>query len=59
MKSLHLTDDAELVEKDTPQPKPRKGEVLVRVYGAGITPSEVREFAYNLRYPVQSRGYRR
>jgi NADPH:quinone reductase-like Zn-dependent oxidoreductase len=41
VKSLHLTDDAELVEKDTPQPKPRKGEVLVRVYGAGITPSEV------------------
>src|SRR5882672_3019452 len=44
MKSLHLTDSAQnpgLVEKDIPRPKPRKGEVLVRVHAAGVTPTEV------------------
>jgi NADPH:quinone reductase-like Zn-dependent oxidoreductase len=44
MKSWRLIGSAqhpELVETDVPQPKPREGEVLVRVYAAGITPTEV------------------
>jgi NADPH:quinone reductase-like Zn-dependent oxidoreductase len=44
MKSLHLTDFAQnpgLVEKDIPRPKPQKGEVLIRVHAAGITPTEI------------------
>jgi len=44
MKSWRLTGSAqhpELVETDVPQPKPREGEVLVRVHAAGITPTEV------------------
>src|SRR4051794_9754026 len=32
---------AALIEMDVPQPEPRKGEVLVRVYAAGITPTEL------------------
>jgi NADPH:quinone reductase-like Zn-dependent oxidoreductase len=44
MKSMHLADSAQgpaLIEKDLPVPKPRAGEVLVRVYAAGITPTEI------------------
>lgn len=44
MKSWRLTDSAQnlrLIETDVSQPKPRPGEVLVRVYAAGVTPTEV------------------
>src|SRR5579885_2525629 len=30
-----------LVEKEIPRPKPRPGEVLVRVHAAGVTPTEL------------------
>src|SRR5208283_187235 len=32
---------AVLTERDVPQPKPRPGEVSVRVYAAGVTPTEL------------------
>lgn len=44
MKAMRLggsTQQPELVEQDVPQPAPRPGEVLVRVFAAGVTPSEV------------------
>jgi NADPH:quinone reductase-like Zn-dependent oxidoreductase len=42
MKSLHLTDSNRgLTEIQTPTPAPAPGEVLVRVFAAGITPSEL------------------
>src|SRR3984957_4370166 len=44
MKALRLADSGQkpiLIEKDTPKPKPRRGEVLVRVYAAGVTPTEL------------------
>ena len=44
MRSMHLAQpgqNAALVEKDVPRPKPRAGEVLVRVYAAGVTPTEL------------------
>jgi NADPH:quinone reductase-like Zn-dependent oxidoreductase len=44
MKSMHLADASEqaaLIEIDVPQPEPRSQEVLVRVYAAGITPTEL------------------
>jgi NADPH:quinone reductase-like Zn-dependent oxidoreductase len=43
MKSWHLSDFAQnpqLIETDVPQPKAGPGEVLVRVYAAGVTPTE-------------------
>jgi NADPH:quinone reductase-like Zn-dependent oxidoreductase len=40
MKAMRLIDSA-LFEADIPQPKPRAGEVLVRVHAAGVTPTEV------------------
>lgn len=40
MKSWRLTDSV-LIETDISQPKPREGEVLVRVHAAGVTPTEV------------------
>jgi NADPH:quinone reductase-like Zn-dependent oxidoreductase len=30
-----------LIQKDNPHPKPLQGEVLVRVYAAGVTPTEL------------------
>jgi NADPH:quinone reductase-like Zn-dependent oxidoreductase len=30
-----------LVEANVPQPQPQRGELLVRVYAAGVTPTEV------------------
>jgi NADPH:quinone reductase-like Zn-dependent oxidoreductase len=44
MKAMRLTDSAQkptLIETDVPQPKPRAGEVLVRVHAAGVTPTEL------------------
>jgi NADPH:quinone reductase-like Zn-dependent oxidoreductase len=44
MKSWHLTDSAQnpqLMERNVPQPKAGAGEALVRVYAAGVTPTEV------------------
>jgi len=44
MKALRLADSAQkavLVEQDIPQPKPREGEVLIRVHAAGVTPTEL------------------
>jgi NADPH:quinone reductase-like Zn-dependent oxidoreductase len=44
MKSWRFTDSAQnpqLIETEAPQPKPGRGEVLVRVYAAGVTPTEV------------------
>jgi len=42
MKSLQLaTAGNELIERDIPQPKPGPGEVSVRVYAAGVTPTEL------------------
>jgi len=42
MRVMRLTDSAgPLVEADVPQPKPGRGEVLVRVYAAGVTPTEL------------------
>jgi len=44
MKTMRLSDSAQppvLVEETVPQPQPRRGELLVRVYAAGVTPTEL------------------
>jgi NADPH:quinone reductase-like Zn-dependent oxidoreductase len=44
MKSMHLADSAQgpaLLETDVPVPKPRAREVMVRVFAAGVTPTEM------------------
>ncbi|HEY7322132.1 MAG TPA: NADP-dependent oxidoreductase [Candidatus Binatia bacterium] len=44
MKSMRLSDSAQspaLVEENVPQPEPQRGELLIRVYAAGVTPTEV------------------
>jgi NADPH:quinone reductase-like Zn-dependent oxidoreductase len=44
MKTMRLSDSAQppvLVEETVPQPQPRRGELLVRVYVAGVTPTEL------------------
>ena len=44
MRTLRLGGSAqppELIEEDVPQPVPGPGEVLVRVFAAGVTPTEV------------------
>ncbi|HWB98773.1 MAG TPA: NADP-dependent oxidoreductase [Bryobacteraceae bacterium] len=44
MRSLHLTDAGQetvLTERDTAQPQPTPGEVLIRVFAAGVTPTEL------------------
>jgi NADPH:quinone reductase-like Zn-dependent oxidoreductase len=41
---MRLTDFAQpsvLVEEDVPQPQPGQGELLIRVYAAGVTPTEL------------------
>jgi NADPH:quinone reductase-like Zn-dependent oxidoreductase len=44
MKIMRLSDSGQpslLVEANVPQPQPRRGELLVHVYAAGVTPTEV------------------
>ena len=44
MKALRLADSPEkpvLIETDIPRPRPGPGEVLVRVFAAGVTPTEL------------------
>ena len=44
MKTMRLSDSKQapvLVEEDVPQPHPRRGELLIRVYAAGVTPTEL------------------
>ncbi len=44
MRSMCLSDSAQspmLVEEQVPQPQPQRGELLVRVYAAGVTPTEL------------------
>jgi NADPH:quinone reductase-like Zn-dependent oxidoreductase len=44
MKSMHLSGLSQkpmLIEQDVPRPNPKRGEVLVRVHAAGVTPAEI------------------
>src|SRR5579862_3657502 len=41
MKSIQLRDSIGLVEEDVPAPSAGAGEVLIRVYAAGVTPTEL------------------
>ena len=44
MKIMRLSDSEDgpvLIEENIPQPKPGRGELLVRVYAAGVTPTEL------------------
>src|SRR5919108_725994 len=44
MRVMRLSDSAQapvLIEENVPQPQPQRGELLVRVYAAGVTPTEL------------------
>ena len=44
MRIMRLSDSAQapvLIEENVPQPQPQRGELLVRVYAAGVTPTEL------------------
>ena len=44
MKAMRLSDSTQapgLIEATVPQPQPQRGEVLVRVYAVGLTPTEL------------------
>jgi NADPH:quinone reductase-like Zn-dependent oxidoreductase len=44
MKIMRLSDSAQapvLVEENVPRPKPEQGELLVQIYAAGVTPTEL------------------
>src|SRR5215475_6951456 len=44
MRRMRLSDSAQapvLIEENVPQPQPQRGELLVRVYAAGVTPTEL------------------
>jgi len=44
MIAMRLSDSADspvLIEENVPQPQPGRGELLVRVYAAGVTPTEL------------------
>ena len=44
MRRMRLSDAAQapvLIEEHVPQPQPQRGELLVRVYAAGVTPTEL------------------
>ncbi len=44
MRALRLSDSTDapgLIEDSVPQPRPQRGEILVRVHAVGVTPTEV------------------
>ncbi len=41
MKAMCLSGDGQLIERDVSRPEPRQGEVLIRVFAAGVTPTEL------------------
>jgi NADPH:quinone reductase-like Zn-dependent oxidoreductase len=44
MRTMRLSDSAQapvLIEENVPQPQPGRGELLIRVYAAGVTPTEL------------------
>ena len=44
MRTMRLSDSpqtAALVEENVPQPRPRGAELLVEIYAAGVTPTEL------------------
>jgi NADPH:quinone reductase-like Zn-dependent oxidoreductase len=44
MKAMRLSDSAQppvLVEENVPRPQPGRGELLVQIYAAGVTPTEL------------------
>jgi NADPH:quinone reductase-like Zn-dependent oxidoreductase len=44
MRAMRLSDAAQapaLIEDDAPRPQPQRGEILVRVHAAGVTPTEI------------------
>ena len=44
MRTMRLSDAEQapvLIEENIPQPQPQRGELLVRVYAAGVTPTEL------------------
>lgn len=44
MRTMRFSDSARapvLIEEQLPQPQPQRGELLVRVYAAGVTPTEL------------------
>ena len=44
MKAMRLADSgatAVLVEENVPQPQPGRGELLIQVHAAGVTPTEL------------------
>src|SRR6516162_6366856 len=54
MKTIRLYDSEKppvLVVENVPQPQPRRGELLIRVYAAGVTPTEL------LWYPITHNKY--
>ena len=54
MKTVRLYDSEKppvLVVENVPQPQPRRGELLIRVYAAGVTPTEL------LWYPITHNKY--
>ena len=54
MKTMRLYDPEKppvLVVENVPQPQPRRGELLIRVYAAGVTPTEL------LWYPITHNKY--
>src|SRR5919106_4041208 len=60
MKTMHLSDSAQppvLLEETVPQPQPRRGELLVRVYAAGVTPTELLWYPTTHRKTGESRSH--
>src|SRR5512132_2085302 len=44
MRTMRLSDSAHapvLVEENVPQPQPERGELLIHIYAAGVTPTEL------------------
>jgi NADPH:quinone reductase-like Zn-dependent oxidoreductase len=60
MKTMRLSDSAQppvLLEETVPQPQPRRGELLVRVYAAGVTPTELLWYTTTHRKNGESRSH--